>query len=153
MASVIDQFPGPTVRFLIDHHCNIAVASTVSVLSILLLLDELKTMLQRVTEAKDARSRLSHQAKLEELITFTQFANDEGDYGQGLELGLDLLAFHPTGLLLSSASCLDGMITALLSTGYFLAGRSKFASVVQKHMKNRPATHVLTIEDVTKNKD
>ncbi len=58
---------------------------------------ELDTILKKIAGAKDEKSRLALQSPLEELMTFTQFANDEGDYGQGLELGLDLLAFHPKG--------------------------------------------------------
>lgn len=60
---------------------------------------ELIDILNKIVRAKNEEAKLTHQAKLDELITLVQFANDEGDYGEGLELGLDLLAFHSNGNL------------------------------------------------------
>ncbi|BHF84122.1 hypothetical protein SprV_0902727200 [Sparganum proliferum] len=98
---------------------------------------ELVNLLQKIVQSTDAKAKLPHQAKLDELVTLVQFANDEGDFGEGLELGLDLLAFHPKGENLQSASCFNNTISLLLSTGYQLAGRPQFAEVINQHMKNR----------------
>ncbi|KAL7054877.1 hypothetical protein AAHC03_024297 [Spirometra sp. Aus1] len=98
---------------------------------------ELVNLLQKIVQSTDAKTKLPHQAKLDELVTLVQFANDEGDFGEGLELGLDLLAFHPKGENLQSASCFNNTISLLLSTGYQLAGRPQFAEVINQHMKNR----------------
>ncbi|KAL5107354.1 Histone PARylation factor 1 [Taenia crassiceps] len=104
--------------------------------------EELITMLQIVTDSRDANT-----SKLDELMTLVQFANDEGDFGEGLELGLDLLAFHPSGASASEvfkkANRLNSRITCLLSTGYQLAGRPKFAHVVRRHMECRLQTRRL----------
>lgn len=82
-----------------------------------------------------------NSVKLDELMTFVQFANDEGDYGQGLELGLDLLAYHPSMKTpeesFEKAGRLNRRITCLLSMGYQLAGLPKFAEVIRKHMETR----------------
>ncbi|VDK24001.1 unnamed protein product [Taenia asiatica] len=103
---------------------------------------ELITMLQILTDATNANT-----SKLDELMTLVQFANDEGDFGEGLELGLDLLAFHPVGTSASEtfekANRLNRRITCLLSTGYQLAGRPKFAQVVRRHMESRLGTRRL----------
>ncbi|VDL81447.1 unnamed protein product [Schistocephalus solidus] len=98
---------------------------------------ELVNLLQKIVQSTDAKTKVPHQAKLDELVTLVQFANDEGDFGEGLELGLDLLAFHPKGENLQSASCFNSTISLLLSTGYQLAGRPQFAEVINRHMKNR----------------
>ena len=85
---------------------------------------------------------------LDELMTLVQFANDEGDYGEGLELGLDLLAFHPIAEgsdVFEKASLLNKRISWLLSCGYQLAGRSKFAEVVKRHMENRLKLRTLRV--------
>lgn len=99
-------------------------------------------MLQSLTDATNANT-----SKLDELMTLVQFANDEGDFGEGLELGLDLLAFHPVGTSTSDtfekANRLNRRITCLLSTGYQLAGRPKFAQVVRRHMESRLETRRL----------
>ena len=60
---------------------------------------------------------------LQELVTYVQYANDEMDYGMGLELGLDLLAyggkvFHPT-------------ILHLLSVAYELLEQPEFSVILK----------------------
>uniref|UniRef100_A0A915EW37 Uncharacterized protein n=1 Tax=Echinococcus canadensis TaxID=519352 RepID=A0A915EW37_9CEST len=103
---------------------------------------ELVTILQTLTDTTNANT-----SKLDELMTLVQFANDEGDFGEGLELGLDLLAFHPaatsTSETFEKANRLNRRITCLLSTGYQLAGQPKFAQVVRRHMENRLKTRRL----------
>lgn len=41
-------------------------------------------------EAPSDADRLQAFAPVQEMVTYVQFANDECDYGMGLELGLDL---------------------------------------------------------------
>ncbi|KAM3177485.1 hypothetical protein ACTXT7_004462 [Hymenolepis weldensis] len=98
--------------------------------------DDLIIALDNATKAEKPNS-----VKLDELMTFVQFANDEGDYGQGLELGLDLLAYHPSMKTpdesFEKAGRLNRRITCLLSMGYRLAGLPKFAEVIRKHMETR----------------
>uniref|UniRef100_A0A5K3F0H1 Uncharacterized protein n=1 Tax=Mesocestoides corti TaxID=53468 RepID=A0A5K3F0H1_MESCO len=108
--------------------------------------NEITEMLQNLMDSKNEKARLRNLSKLDELMTLVQFANDEGDYGQGLELGLDLLAFHPRGPL-ESANCLNKRIAVLLSTGYRLAGRPRFSDVIKQHMETRSTPK--TVKDVT----
>ena len=66
--------------------------------------------------------------RLQEMITFVQFANDECDYGMGLELGLDLFChgdyFHK-------------QVSNLLTLAYQLLGREEYGRIVQEHLKQR----------------
>lgn len=56
---------------------------------------KLLATLQSAVSASNEDDRLSRLEPIDELITFSQFACDEGDFGQAIELGLSLLAFHP----------------------------------------------------------
>ncbi|CAH8570871.1 unnamed protein product [Dicrocoelium dendriticum] len=58
---------------------------------------KLSSILQHVVGADTDENRLSKLEAVDELVTFAQFACDEGDFGQSLELGLSMLAFHPKG--------------------------------------------------------
>lgn len=66
---------------------------------------------------------------LQEVITLVQFANDECDYGMGLELGLNLFShgnqsFHTN-------------IEQLLPLAYDLLQREEYSKVCQEHLKTR----------------
>ena len=50
-------------------------------------------MFTKISEAETEAQRDTHEEALQELITLVQFANDEADYGEGLELGMDLFSF------------------------------------------------------------
>ncbi|XP_059147429.1 histone PARylation factor 1-like isoform X2 [Physella acuta] len=89
----------------------------------------LRAMFKRITEGKTETEREKSSEELQELITFIQFANDECDYGEGLELGLDLFSFgskdfHP-------------QIGLLLPLAYQLLNRSEFAKIIEAHLKCR----------------
>ena len=68
---------------------------------------------------------------LQEIITLVQFANDECDYGMGMELGLDLFChgdkFHDT-------------VMHLLPLAYSLLQREQFGRIVEEHLKHRSHT-------------
>ncbi|CAL8102184.1 unnamed protein product [Calicophoron daubneyi] len=98
---------------------------------------KLKSDLQAVVAAPNEDVRLSKMEAIDELVTYAQFACDEGDYGQSLDLGLSLLAFHPQKLPIEKASVLNKSIQQLLTVGYDLAKRSEFAEVARRHMENR----------------
>merc|ERR1712198_547869 len=53
----------------------------------------LKKILKNVVEAENEKDLDSALDVLQEIVTNVQFANDEGDPGMGLELGLDLLCY------------------------------------------------------------
>uniref|UniRef100_A0A1I8F4N7 ACOX domain-containing protein n=1 Tax=Macrostomum lignano TaxID=282301 RepID=A0A1I8F4N7_9PLAT len=72
----------------------------------------------------DKQTRLTLLEPVDELVTLVQFANDEGDPGMGLELGLDLLSV-PTKI-----GCYDDLIEGLLATGYGLVGRISVPAIL-----------------------
>ena len=86
---------------------------------------ELRSLLDKITK----QSVDSASERLQELITFVQFANDECDYGMGLELGIDLFCY--------GAPTFHRKILHLLSLAYDLLDRPEFGKIVQQHLKNR----------------
>ncbi|VDP99112.1 unnamed protein product [Trichobilharzia regenti] len=100
-------------------------------------LAELNSRLQSIVNANSNEAQLAKFIPLDELITYANFANDEGDFGQGLELGLSLLAFHPKARPLKSADVLNNKIKHLLSVGYKLAKKNEFSQVIEAHMDDR----------------
>lgn len=89
----------------------------------------MKKLLTRITEASDEEERNNHFDELQETITFIQFANDECDYGMGLELGIDLFVFGHERF--------HGIIGHLLPLAYQLLKRDLFAEVLEAHLENR----------------
>uniref|UniRef100_A0A7N5J8Z0 Histone PARylation factor 1 n=1 Tax=Ailuropoda melanoleuca TaxID=9646 RepID=A0A7N5J8Z0_AILME len=53
----------------------------------------LKRICRTIVEAPSDEDRLKAFAPIQEMMTFVQFANDECDYGMGLELGMDLFCY------------------------------------------------------------
>lgn len=66
--------------------------------------DKLNKYLEDVVNAQSKDDQLRKFDPICSLLTYSQFSNDEGDYGQSLELGLSMLAFHPKGNLRLSLS-------------------------------------------------
>lgn len=62
-------------------------------------------------------------------VTNVQFANDEGDPGMGLELGLNAFLFGGTQL--------HSVSRHILSTAYDLLGREAFAKILNAHLNGR----------------
>lgn len=93
-------------------------------------LRSLQKILERIAACKDEKQRLEASEPLDEIITFIQFANDEGDFGEGVELGLDLLAFEKSELF-------NSQIEMLLAVGYELLGYNLFAESIKLHLKKR----------------
>lgn len=90
---------------------------------------ELKKILKRITEGKDEKEKEQGSEDLQEIMTLVQFANDECDYGMGLELGLDLFCF--------GSERFHNVISQLMPLGYRLLGRDEFAEVVEIHLEHR----------------
>ena len=66
---------------------------------------------------------------LQELVTNVQFANDEGDPGMGLELGIDVL--------MHGGDCLNSTARHLLTVSYELIGREAFSKIANAHLNRR----------------
>lgn len=96
-------------------------------------LGDLSRLLNKIcscTGDKDRQDRAFEP--LQEIVTFVQFANDECDYGMGLELGVDLFChgdvyFHK-------------VLEHLLPLAYELLGREKYAHICRQHLKCRNST-------------
>merc|ERR1711864_43968 len=69
---------------------------------------------------------------LQELVTNVQFANDEGDPGMGVELGLALMCQDQ-----GESKVLDNTITHLLGVSYELLGRDIFTDILTAHLAHR----------------
>lgn len=90
---------------------------------------ELRKLLSRIVESAPV-DRSLHQAELDDLINWANIANDESDFGAGLQLGHDLLN-HDT-LFASHA-------LQQLRTAYLLLGRPAFATIAKEHARWRQA--------------
>ena len=64
-----------------------------------------------------------------EMITLVQFANDECDYGEGLELAMDLFCF--------GNSVFHKTILNLMPLAYELLDRPEYKQIIQTHLENR----------------
>lgn len=89
----------------------------------LMLTGNLKKILSKIRAAKSEEEKDQAFEPIQEIITLVQFANDERDYGMGLELGLNLFCFGDPYL--------HSSVLALLPLAYELLGRPKFAQIVK----------------------
>eukprot|EP00794_Sanderia_malayensis_P007211 gene7211-8019_t len=89
----------------------------------------LNSLLTRICEGESEELRDKFYDELHDLVTLVQFANDECDYGMGLELGIDLFCF--------ANEKFKGMISSLLPMAYSLLGRDIFGEIVKKHLSFR----------------
>lgn len=80
----------------------------------------------------DEASTGSHVDRLLQLTTWINIANDECDYGMGLEFAIDLFcAGHPS---------LHPTIDMVAGIAYDLLGREAFARILRAHLKRRIKT-------------
>lgn len=89
----------------------------------------LKKIFKNIVEAETEEEKYKGLDVLQELITNVQFANDEGDPGMGIELGLDAFSY--------GGEALHNSILHLLPVGYELVNRDEFATIIQAHLSNR----------------
>ena len=72
---------------------------------------------------------LTVSTDLNETITNVQFANDEGDFGMGLELGLNVFCY--------ASPLFKGITVRLLRMAYTLLQREAFSRLVVIHLQHR----------------
>ena len=92
----------------------------------------------KVNEAESDSQKDKANDVLQELVTNVQFANDEGDPGMGLELGID--AFCAGG------DRLHKYVEHLMGVAYDLMGRQEYARIVRAHLKRRRVGQVFKIQ-------
>lgn len=100
---------------------------------------KLRTMLSRISDFKDDKSKCGLYQELQQIIGSTVTANDECDFGMGLELGLDLFYTGDTFF--------HKDIDFLLSNAYTLLGRSEFLDVLKAHLEERKMGNKVSLLD------
>lgn len=83
----------------------------------------LMKIMKQMDYAKNEEERTACLSKLHEIINWANIAIDEGDYGTGLELGINLFCF--------GSKYFHSMIIQLLSTVYKLLDRETFATILK----------------------
>ena len=89
----------------------------------------LMKMMDKVAKCSTQSERVSAFSPLHEQITFVQFANDESDFGMGLELGIDFF--------LHGGECFHKTVLKLLPTAYKFLKRDLYAEIIEKHLAQR----------------
>jgi len=89
----------------------------------------LKKLLDRICDAKNEKDKNKYLDELHDLITLVQFANDECDYGMGLELGIDLFCH--------GNEAFKEHILQLLPLAYSLLNRELYGKIIEKHIGKR----------------
>ena len=90
----------------------------------------LKKLLNTILKVdSETRNECKSLVELQEIIQLVSYANDECDFGMGLELGIDLFCsgdpfFHKSAL-------------HLLSMAYDLLKRETFSRIMRAHLQNR----------------
>lgn len=97
-------------------------------LSITFLIEELRRLLDKIASCDKEKERDIASEPLQEIITYVQFANDECDYGMGLELGTDLFCY---------GSEFNDQTQGVLPLAYELLERKEFGTIVKTHLSNR----------------
>lgn len=97
----------------------------------------LKKMFKKIVDAKTDEERMAYFEPLQEIMTYVQFANDECDYGEGLELGIDLFT--------NGAPIFHKAIKTLLSMAYQLLDRGVFSEILELHLNDRRKTDLSQI--------
>ena len=98
----------------------------------------LKKIFKNINEAAEGEALDKAMDVLQELVTNVQFANDEGDPGMGIELGLDAFA--------TGGERLHSVIEHLLGVGYELVNRPLYAKIIKAHLKRRRSGQVFKIQ-------
>ncbi|XP_050541400.1 histone PARylation factor 1-like isoform X5 [Daktulosphaira vitifoliae] len=96
----------------------------------------LRKILKSYREASKSK-KVAEMDKLQPIITYANIANDECDFGTGLELGIDIFC--------DGNSELHRICKQLLVTVYNLLRRPQFATIIQAHLDNRRKNSNLSI--------
>ncbi|XP_014280888.1 histone PARylation factor 1 [Halyomorpha halys] len=97
----------------------------------------LKKMLKNLVEAETVEERKQLWGKLQPVLTYASIANDECDFGTGLELGIDLFCF--------GHELFHKAVLQILTTSYNLLGRNEFSTILTAHLKNRRKGEICTL--------
>jgi Uncharacterised conserved protein (DUF2228) len=90
---------------------------------------DLRKILKKIVGSRTPEERDKNSDELTEIVTLVQFANDECDYGEGLELGIDVFCY--------GGEELHGFVRGLLPLAYQLLKRREYADVITAHLAER----------------
>ncbi|XP_071848050.1 histone PARylation factor 1-like isoform X2 [Apostichopus japonicus] len=105
----------------------------------------LKKIFKKIAEAKTDEERTAYFEPLQEIMTYVQFANDECDYGEGYELGIDMFSYGDP--------IFHKAITNVLPLAYHLLDRSEFAEILELHLSDRRHTDLSQLVLVEKSEE
>lgn len=89
---------------------------------------ELRKILSSVTTGYEVDSKKAFSSLLP-VLTAATIANDECDFGTGLEFGINLFCY--------GSDCLNEVALNVLKVTYALLRRHPFAQIAEAHLKNR----------------
>jgi len=90
---------------------------------------ELEQICADIDTAETDRERLKHFKPLQDILRRVQLANDECDFGMGLEFGTSVFAH--------GSKYFTKMILKTLPQAYKLLGRDFYADIIEAHMADR----------------
>lgn len=101
---------------------------------------KLKSMLQRISDYKDDKTKCGLYEDLQKLISSANSANEECDFGMGMELGVDLFYqgdpfYHKD-------------IESLLTNAYTLLRRTAFIDILKAHLIDRKKSDKVSLLDL-----
>lgn len=93
--------------------------------------DKQKKIFEQYCSENEADKSKKEKAieKIQEIITLIQFANDESDYGMGVEFGVNMFAFGDLKL--------HKFMKSTIIVSYKLLARDLYAEILIEHLKNR----------------
>lgn len=88
-----------------------------------------KNLLKKIKDSTTEEERKVNFDPVMELVMCVQFANDECDYGEGLEMGLNIFSY--------GGEVFHKIVLNLLPLAYQLLGRNEYADVIKAHLEKR----------------
>jgi len=104
--------------------------------------DEFKKICDKLCHSTTDHIRESAEDELHHVITCVQFANDECDYGEGLELGLNLFLY--------GSSILHTRIMGLLPLAYKLLNRNLYGQIITDHIASGRSMNIDDLDEIGK---
>lgn len=103
----------------------------------------MKKVCDKFCNSSSEELRQSAEDDLQHVITCIQFANDECDYGEGLEFGLNLFLY--------GSSKLHSRILGLLPLAYQLLHRNLYGQILTDHLQSGRSNLIEDINEIEKN--
>ena len=106
-------------------------------------LDQLKKACDKFCKGSSVHETQTAEDDLQHVITCIQFANDECDYGEGLEFGLNLFLY--------GSAKLHSRILSLLPLAYKLLHRDLYAIIIHDHISSGRSNSTDDLNEIKKN--